>query len=654
MNEYSFSFTFIFKEGKKVCVRTLGGSTEFCDVEAFSRYDPYEGDELNATNFPYGFFNDGPVHEENNSLSLAPRAMLKAEKFAVWGVGDDEGISNYNSGEDVQSYASAAWLPFISELRDKTNALRNYDGYYIGNALLERPLNTTDADYAYEKMQKITLASIFIPKINIKAMEGYLRNYTNSVHPFGSRSTMTDSELKTLKIKSYFSACLTLTLDMQGAILGSNATLKPQRYLNNHILKPNATKLPSSEQKTKIIFMDVVDNIIGREARKSKNAIHLTANIYDSYPNRQKKMGRYGYSYKLLSIYANQAKVVVTSRIHAALPAAALGIPVIFVENFSEEKVRRGWLPGGKQSTGRAAGLLDIFHRIQRDVDGKEWTFGDLSGNVPHSDGVHLADRYRASFWNRLKKTHYYRDSAKMFGMVPFQRFGHKNIKIGIQDTFHFALEESDLTWQTKRAIEHVFYFHPNCKVYIHSNDIIPNELETFPEAGYNLVVQAYDLDLLHEEKLQDDFQRASLPLLLLRKMGGIYLSKETLVLKTINAGIEEGVVLQENGDIAMAYYDRDSKNILNSLTYMAKSKGIAEPSGNLTWSFPVLSNLDTMKCIEDIKWGLSDELKDSIAVSLHPPSYAAIKTIKIDTECYKIVEKLCIFCDEIHWDFNE
>jgi len=306
-----------------------------------------------------------------------------------------------------------------------------------------------------------------------------------------------------------------------------------------------------------------------------------------------------------------------------------------------------------------------MFHRVQRGNIGKNWTFGDLTGDLPHSDGVHLADRYRASFWNKLKKTHYYRDSAKTFGMVPFQRLGRNNIKIDIQDTFHFVLEKSDLTWQTKRAIEHVFYFHPNCKVYVHSNDISPpHALETLTEAGYNLVVQTYDLDLFHKEELEDSPHKLHnddlklgviLPLILLRKMGGIYLSKETIVLKTISAGIEEGVVLQENGDIAMAFYDRESKDLLRSLQrmYIAESKSMAETRHNLTWSFPVLSNVDTLKCIEDIKWVLGDDMKDEIAVALHP-SYAAINTIKFETECYKIVEQLCIFCDEIHWDFNE
>lgn len=633
-------------------MRTLGGNTEFCDDKVFESYDPYESVEINSTNYPYALLSDGRS-EDWDHFSLAPREMMIAEKFAMWGHEDLDHVRGYNSGEDVQSYAGAAWLPFLSEIRDKQQAVHNYNGYYIGNALMSStPFNTSEADY--ENMNKISVTSIYSTEPGIIGMESYLRNYTENVYPFGCRSLLTERLLKQRKIKSYFSACLTLTTNMQGAILDNHHT--NPRYVSNEILKPNARKLPTTKQKTKMIFVDVQDpKVVPKSAWESENAIHLNANINTNYPNCKKKMGRYGYSYKLLSTYANQAKVLVTSRIHAGLPAAALGIPVIFVEGGPE---RSNWLPGGKQAVGRVEGLLDVFHRVQRGTD-KNWTFGDLTDDVPHSDGVHLADRYRASFWNNLKKTHFYRDTARLFGMIPFQRLGRKNIDTGIQETFHFVLEsKSDLGWRTNRSIEHVFYFHPNCKVFVHSNEITPTNLEIFVETGYNLVVQPFDLDsLLKEEDFpyklrQNSFLHASLPLLLLRKHGGLYLSKDILLLKKIPADLEEGLVLSGNGNPSMAYFDRDSKDVLGSLTSM-RSKRLLETSDNLTWSVPVLSDVDTVKCMEDTKWSLPDDLKGTIAVSLHPSSYASRETIKIDTECYQFVEKLCIFCDEIHWDFN-
>mmetsp|Transcript_2361 Transcript_2361/g.3494 ORF Transcript_2361/g.3494 Transcript_2361/m.3494 type:complete len:1064 (-) Transcript_2361:177-3368(-) len=638
-----------------VCVRTLGGTTKFCNNTQFESYDPYESDELSSTNYPYTLLSDGRS-EDGDHFSLAPRELMGAEKFAMWGAGDMEKsiCRNYNSGEDVQSYAGAAWLPFISEIRNKMQAVRNYDGYYIGNSLLSsNPIESTEKDY--ENAHKISLVSIYSTEPGIKGMENYIKNYTESVHPFGCRSLLTERLLKQRRIKSYFSACLTLTTNMQGAIL-ENQHANP-RYVLNEILKPNTRKLPTPKQKTKMVFVDVQDpKVVPESAWKSENTIHLKANVEAWYPNCKKKMGRYSYSYKLLSTYANQAKVVVTSRIHVGLPAAALGIPVIFVEGGPE---RSNWLPGGKQAVGRVEGLLDVFHRVQRGVDGKNWTFGDLTGDVPHSDGVHLADRYRASFWNRLKKTHFYRDTSALFGMTPFQRLGRKNIETGFQEDFHFLLESrSDLSWRTNRAIEHVFYFHPNCKVVVHSNQITLTDIEIFVETGYNLVVQPYNIDSLLKEDFpsyklpKDESLQGSLPLLLLRKHGGIYVSKDTLLLQKIPVDLEEGLVLQENGNPSVANFDRESRGVLSSLTSM-RSESRLETSDGLSWSVQVLSDVDTVKCMEDTKWSLPDGLKEMIAVSLHPSSYASTETIKIDTKCYQFVEKVCIFCDEIHWDFN-
>lgn len=634
-----------------VCVRTLGGNQEFCNDTEFDSYDPYDGIELNSTKYPYALLSDGKSKDQEQ-LALAPREIMLAEKFAMWGVGDIDNIRKYNSGEDVQSYAGAGWLPFVSEIRKKEQAIRNYNGHYIGNALMSSiPFNYTEEDF--ENMHKIHLTSIYSTEPGINGMENYLRSYTENIHPFGCRSLLTERILKQKKIKSYFSACLTLTTNMQGAILDNQHR---KRYIMNEILKPNARELSTPKERNKIIFVDVQDpEVVPKSAWKSEHAIHMTADVPTWYPNCKKKLGRYSYSYKLLSSYANQAKVLVTSRIHAGLPAAALGIPVIFVEGAPG---RSDWLPGGAQRVGRVEGLLDIFHRVQRGIEGKNWTFGNLADDVPHSDGVHLADRYRASFWNRLKKTHYYQDTGRLFGMIPMQRLGRKNVDKGVQELFHFVLESrSDLSWRTKRAIEHVLYFHPNSRVIVHSNQITAIDLEIFVETGYNLVVQPYGLDsLLKEEDLpynvrNDDLIKVSLPLLLLRKYGGVYVSKNTFLLKTIPADFEEGLVLQENGNPSIAFFDRDSKDVVGSLKSI-RSAGL-KASYRLGWSVPALSDVETMKCVEDTEWSLPDDWRETIAVSLHPSSFASNKTIKVDTECYRFVEKLCIFCDEIHWDFN-
>lgn len=558
--------------------------------------------------------------------------------------------NGFNSGEDVQSYAGAHWQPFLSEIRPKFEALLNYTGYYIGNALTNGKLELSERDIG--NLNKIDLLSIYFSGGVISSNIPLVREYTGSIAPFGSRSTATNEVLRQEKIKSYFSACLTLTTNMQGATLGNkdgtigfNATNMPSRNqaVSHVIMKPNSKMLPRPEDKEMILIVDLVDESILPQSIKDR-AVFDRANIPNWYPDVYTKMGRHGYSYKLLSTYANQAKVIITSRIHVGLPAAAMGVPVIFVSSV------RGRLPGGKESTGRVAGLLDVFHHIRSDT---VWPFGDLLGPVPPNPGNHLADRYRASFWNRLKRKHFYKDTAWLFGMVPLQRLGQVNVNQDIQNKFHFLLSKRDLCWQTMRAIEHVFFFHPNSQVYVHSNDITPSELEIFVESGYNLILQEYNLDELKKKafaaeiavNLSDEFPTW---LILLWDHGGIYLSRNTMILKEIPLTLENGVVMEEDATTpAMAYMKKNSPYADTFLTQ--KKRRLNEKSLDI----PVLSNEETSKCIGDESWMLDRfDMEEALAISLHPLTFAASSSIKFDSLCFKVVEEPCIYCDEVHWEF--
>ena len=658
-----------------ICARSLGSqatTTKFCDFNSFRNYDPYNQD-MKSTNYPYqllqsNFMNDG----DESSLSIVPQSYISnQERFAMWGWEDGaiDKCKVFNSGEDVQSYAGASWLPYITDIRQKHGAIHNYTGYYIGNALMGgHGYVTASEDYGTDRMKKISLVSIYAMHEGIKDMMTYLQLYTEGIEPFGCRSLATERILKARMIKSYFSACLTLTTNMQGATFESSDvdSISKKNYLNHKVLKPPPTSTitpittsspydsnlkfnNTTNTKTKVIIVDVVDpSVVPKSVRESPDTISLPANIASWYKvGCYDKMDRYDYSYKLMSLYANQAKVLITSRIHAGLPATALGVPVIFVEKSN------GWLPGGKQKVGRVEGLLDVFHRVEKGVEGKEWIFGDLREPIiPKSNGVHLADRYRASFWHRLKKTHYYHDTAKLFGMVPILRIGTANTQLDIQEMFHLMLTLSDLTWQTRRVIEHIFVYHPNSKVYIHligdtaqgNNKQMEDVLEIFVETGYDLVVLEVDHDARQEN--------LAYPLHVLQEYGGIFVSKNTLILKELSINIEEGYLLEESGSsIAVAYYRKDSQRVMEDLNKIERKNEINN-NDHVSWSFPVLSELDTTKCTSEDTWSLPQKIEETIAISLHPESYASVNSIKIDTECYRAVEVPCIFCDEIHWDF--
>jgi hypothetical protein len=623
-------------------VRMLGNLATFWDDKPFSNYNPYSSDHLDSTTYPFSFINS-IAKDINHSLLSMSDITMTTENFAIWGHEDlpakHMASGRYNSGEDVQSYAGAGWLPFISEIRFKESAILNYTGYFIANALLTGAYASNEDDI--KNMKNIQLLSIYGQGAHMDGMKNYLETYTETVEAFGCRSKLTCRVLKARRIKSYFSACLTLTINIQGGLLDRQEK-SSTRHIYNELLNPNA--IESVPEKNKIVLVDVQDaNVVPKDVWNSPNAIHLKADIHPSYPSLTTKMGCFGYSYKLLSTYAGEAKVVITSRIHVGLPAAALGVPVIFVESGD------GWLPGGKQKVGRVEGLLDVFHRVQAGDNSKNWTYGNLDGEIPHSNGVHLADRYRASFWHRLKKTDFYEDSARLYGMIPLKRLGRNNVKIDMQDKFHFVLSRNDLGWQTRRAIEHVFYFHPNCKVFVHSNDIHAgaSDLDIFVESGYDLSVQKYD-----SKSLKDEFSSSELPIVfsILFKYGGVFLSKNTLLTKEMSASLEEGLVLDGDGNSAMAFYHQNSNERALKVLH-----GVL-PS----WSFPVLSDAETQKCANDPNWKLegfgasssSSSSSSSLAISLDASAYASIGAIKIDTECYRMVEEPCIYCDDLHWTY--
>ena len=403
-----------------------------------------------------------------------------------------------------------------------------------------------------------------------------------------------------------------------------------------------------------ILIVDSFNSAVIPQEVKNR-AVYAGANIPGGISDvARKKMGRYDYSYRLLSLYANQAKVVITSRIHVGLPAAAMGIPVIFTTD------AKGKLPGGKAATGRVAGLLEVFHQVAP-FEGRNWTFGDLSGYVPPNPGNHLADRYRASFWNRLKKTHFYRDTARLYGMVPLQRLGAANAGPSIQNKFHFVLRKGDLSWQTMRAIEHVFFFHPNSQVYVHSNNINSDDLAIFVESGYDIIVQKVNVDDLKEDAFMAGMPVShvldhpmSIYMSLLWKYGGVYVSKNTMIVKELPLPLENGVVMEEgysplSGMPAMVYLKKHSSDAYSFLN------GYKDEHKVKDWSLSVLTEEETHKCIEDEIWKLDDMKSidtNVVAVSLHPITFASTTSIKYKSACFEVVEELCIFCDEMHWDF--
>ncbi len=326
-----------------------------------------------------------------------------------------------------------------------------------------------------------------------------------------------------------------------------------------------------------------------------------------------------------------------------------------------------GWLPGGHERTGRVAGLLEVFHRVDKSK-GWDWTFGNLEGPFSSNiDGVHLADRYRASFWNRLRRHDYYNDAAKLFGRIPLQRLGAEYLYPNVEDVFHFLWEPSYLEdWQSRRAVEAVFHFHPNAMVYVHL--VAPSvsdwgNLDIFVETGYNLKLLPYNpptstmkIDGISlDMSLLDKVKRLSvLAAILLHSHGGVYLSDRTYIRNTLPSNLELGYSLKSDGSVAMMKSKRGDTSILESLLAGGNElrfRTTGHDTMNSTqWDTTSISADHTLECVQDTTWELPDT--NAVAVNLDAIDFQA-NPIVLDTECYRLVEKNCIYCDEVYWHYT-
>ena len=134
-------------------------------------------------------------------------------------------------------------------------------------------------------------------------------NNLKKYEPIGCRDIYTQQILEKNGIKAYFSSCLTTTLDIDFAV--------------NH-----------SERTNEIIFIDYKFGRFPQADKyiKSLKQYNFSNIIYKRHAFKLKysHLQRFKLAKQLLEQYA-RAKLVISTRIHGALPCLALNTPIIFV-----------------------------------------------------------------------------------------------------------------------------------------------------------------------------------------------------------------------------------------------------------------------------------------------------------------------------------
>lgn len=169
--------------------------------------------------------------------------------------------------------------------------------------------------YGYQKNNRITC---FSPKIRpvFLALSLFDTNleedeilYLKQFEPIGCRDEFTAEGLKKKGIRAYVNGCMTLNL---------------------HTRKRN----PSAN---KVYGIDIPEELVSYMPEEIRQKLVPATNIYRNIAMKVDE-----YAGCLLDEYAEQAKLVVTTRLHAAIPCYAAGIPVVFVN--TEYSYRFSWL----------------------------------------------------------------------------------------------------------------------------------------------------------------------------------------------------------------------------------------------------------------------------------------------------------------------
>ena len=270
----------------------------------------------------------------------------------------------FNVGDNVQSLAAKQFLPRVDTLINRER-MADYDGEktkVIMNGWFTHNIhNWVPNDNIEPLFVSFHINNTAAPFMLTEKGIAYLKKY----EPIGCRDQFSADTLKAKGIDAYFTGCLTLTLD-------TYKVDDSERGDDIYIVDP-LYSYPTNEKvfySVKRFLRNVQNGNIFKVGKLKKHLQgFISADVLRDakYEIQEPPSGKYTDEEKfamaeaLLNKYA-RAKLVITSRIHCALPCLAMGTPVIFVNGFDSFV-----------DSCRFDGILELFNRI--DVDAKTGAF---------------------------------------------------------------------------------------------------------------------------------------------------------------------------------------------------------------------------------------------------------------------------------------
>ncbi len=207
--------------------------------------------------------------------------------------------TSVNLGDQVQSFAAEQYLPRLDGHIDR-DTLDTFSSpektlVIMNGWFSDKPQNWPPSE-AVEPVFFGFHASYY-NDFNKRFLEGDSIAYLKTQEPIGCRDRQTRDWLRERGVDAFYSKCLTLTF-------------------------PKRERAP---ENGKVFLVDVEYYPIPKSLRKKGIKVsQMTVPFYDD--DTKRKMMR-----QLLETYKKEAALVVTSKLHCAMPCLAMGIPVVFI-----------------------------------------------------------------------------------------------------------------------------------------------------------------------------------------------------------------------------------------------------------------------------------------------------------------------------------
>lgn len=248
-----------------------------------------------------------------------------------------------NIGDEIQSIAARQFLPRVDSYvdRDEPNNFTSAEKIKLimNGWFILYPENWPPSQAIEPLFISFHITPAAIERLTSSESIAYLKKY----EPIGCRDYFTRDLLIRHGVDAYFSGCLTLTLKAKPTqrteeILIVDVDREVREALPSDILAAASFVGHRHAESPAIVskISKYLKHRIPATHRLIRDGFRAGPNVKDREKNAESNQEKFMVAQSILDRYAG-AKLVITSRLHCALPCLAFGTPVIFVHKDLED-----------------------------------------------------------------------------------------------------------------------------------------------------------------------------------------------------------------------------------------------------------------------------------------------------------------------------